>query len=94
MRRAAKSRYPAFPRGENSLPPYSALSRSRPPLHRRRHLFWKLGHTWPASPTGRTDSWLLKLVRRDAGWHLVRFQRHRMTATPTFDLDMGNAGGE
>lgn len=30
MRRAAKSRYAAFPRGKNSLPPYSALSRSRP----------------------------------------------------------------
>ncbi len=32
MRRAAKSRYAAFPRGKNSLPPYSALSRSRPLL--------------------------------------------------------------
>lgn len=30
MRRAASCRYPAFPREENSLPPYSALSRSRP----------------------------------------------------------------
>jgi hypothetical protein len=32
IRHAAKSRYLAFPRGENSLPPYSELSRTRPQL--------------------------------------------------------------
>jgi hypothetical protein len=45
MRRAAKSRYPAFPRGENSLPPYSALNRSRPHIVRIEakfsHFRWK-----------------------------------------------------
>ena len=81
MRRAAKSRYAAFPRGKNSLPPYSALSRSRPRL-------WREFQSGKLSPA----NWHRHEAKRAANRLHDKWKKDPWL--PGWTIDLGQAEGE